>query len=292
MSRILALIGLLTGLGAALVACVANEEIVSTGHSGIANIEARLGGRIGVTLVDQAGELVLGHRADERFAMCSTFKLPLAAAILHRQEAGSINLDEMIEFSEADLLSYAPVAKARVAEGQLSIAELAAAIVIMSDNTAANLLLDRTGGPAGFTAFVRRMGNPVTRLDRTEPALNENAIGDARDTTSPAAMSRLVAHLAVGDGLGPASQALLIGWAEESVTGLRRIRAGLPAGWQAGDKTGNCPNAHNDVAVIRPPGGEAWVLAVYVDRPAAEMTMVDEAIAEIGTIAARRINAD
>lgn len=252
----------------------------------LAAVEARIGGRLGVALVDGGGTVLLEHRSDERFALCSTFKLVLSAAVLAEVEAGRLGSDEVIEFGEEDVLAYAPVVGTRVAEGRMTIAELAEAITTVSDNSAANLLLERLGGTEALTAFFRRHGDQVSRLDRYEPELNENAPGDERDTTSPRAMAALVRHLVLGNALGAESRATLAGWAEASATGLRRIRAGLPEGWRAGDKTGSCGTAYNDVAIVWPPAAEPFVLAVYVDRPDAAAGAVEAAIAEIGTLAA------
>lgn len=275
-----------------LGACARNAprttEPTAPSDAGIAAIEQRIGGRVGVALVTADGTLALARRADERFAMCSTFKLALAGALLELADRGRLSLDEPIPFGSADLVSYAPVVEANLAKGSLTIAQLAEAIVTVSDNAAANLLLKRIGGPAALTAFIRRQGDAVTRLDRTEPALNENAPGDPRDTTSPAAMARLARTLLLGDALKPESRHQLAAWTEAASTGLQRIRAGLPPGWRAGDKTGNCGTAWNDVAIIWPPDGEPFLLAVYIDRATAGDAAINAAIAEIGALAAAR----
>lgn len=256
----------------------------------LAAIEERIGGRVGIALVDDGGTVLREHRGDERFAFCSTFKLILSAAVLAEVEAGRLGLDEVVEFGEEDVLAYAPVVGERVAEGRMTIAELAEAITTVSDNSAANLLLERIGGTEALTAFFRRHGDEVSRLDRYEPDLNENAPGDERDTTSPRAMAALVRRLVLGTALGAESRATLSGWAEASVTGLHRIRAGLPEGWRAGDKTGSCGTAYNDVAIVWPPAAEPFVLAVYIDRPVAPAGEVEAAIAEIGAFAADLVN--
>jgi beta-lactamase class A len=252
----------------------------------LAGLEARLGGRLGVALVGEDGVLRRSHRGDERFAMCSTFKLALSAAILEQVDDGDLSLDAEVPIDESDLLSYAPVVTERVGEGRIRVDELAVASVTLSDNSAANLLLERVGGPAGLTAFFRRQGDPVTRLDRIEPDLNENRPGDERDTTTPEAMATLVQRLVLGTGLSAESRELLRSWLEQTSTGLQRIRAGLPDRWRAGDKTGTCGTAYNDVAVVWPPEGEALVLVVYIDRPAVEAGDVDDVFAELGGLAA------
>jgi len=274
-----------------LAACAAQDSRLGTREADaeLAAIEQRIGGRVGVALLSGEGETLLAHRADERFAMCSTFKLPLAAAILDADEEGRLNLEDVVIYGREDLVTYSPVVEAHVVEGRLSVGALAEAIVTVSDNAAANLLLERIGGPAGLTAFIRANGDSVTRLDRTEPALNENAPGDPRDTTSPAAMASLVRRLITGDTLSEARRGTLFEWAAASTTGLQRIRAGLPPDWPVGDKTGSCGTAYNDVAIIRAPGRGTAILSVYIDRPTAEEDAVLAAMAEIGRMAAQRL---
>ncbi len=242
-------------------------------------IEVESGGRLGVALVDSRGALILGFNRDERFAMCSTFKAPLAAAVLAGAEAGRFGLEGQIGFGPADILDYAPVVEKNRKRGRLSMEELAAAAVEVSDNSAANLLLPMLGGPAGLTRFVRAHGDEVTRFDRTEPTLNENAPGDERDTTSPAAMAGLMARLLFSD-LKPESASRLRGWLNASTTGGRRIKAGLPQGWSSGSKTGSCGTAYNDVALVKSPSGEEYMLAIYLDRPTVDAKGAEAAIAE------------
>jgi len=242
-------------------------------------IEQESGGRLGVALVDSKGALLLGFNRDERFAMCSTFKAPLAAAVLIGADAGRFGLDGQVAFSQSDILDYAPVVKANRKRGRLSMAELAEAAVEVSDNSAANLLLPMIGGPEGLTAFVRAHGDSVTRLDRTEPGLNENAEGDPRDTTSPAAMATLISRLLFRD-MKAESATRLTEWLNASTTGNKRIKAGLPPGWTSGSKTGSCGTAFNDVALVKAPSGEQYVLAVYLDRPTVDAQAAEAAIAE------------
>lgn len=242
-------------------------------------IEEATGGRLGVALVDNKGALLLGFNRDERFAMCSTFKAPLAAAVLMGADAGRFGLEGQVAFTQADILEYAPVVKANRKRGRLSMAELAEAAVEVSDNSAANLLLPMIGGPEGLTAFARAHGDTVTRLDRKEPDLNENAEGDPRDTTSPAAMATLMSRLLFRD-MKAESAGRLEGWLNASTTGDKRIKAGLPSGWTSGSKTGSCGTAYNDVALVKAPSGEQYVLAVYLDRPTVDAKAAEAAIAE------------
>ena len=242
-------------------------------------IEKETGGRLGVALVDSKGALLLGFNRDERFAMCSTFKAPLAAAVLMGADAGRFGLEGQVAFTDADILDHAPVVKANLKRGRLTMAELAEAAVEVSDNSAANLLLPMIGGPEGLTAFMRAHGDTITRLDRTEPSLNENLEGDVRDTTSPSAMVTLMARLIFRD-MKPESAERLRTWLNGSSTGDKRIKAGLPKGWTSGSKTGSCGTAYNDVALVKAPSGEEYLLAIYLDRPTVDSKGADAAIAE------------
>ena len=242
-------------------------------------IEKETGGRLGVALIDSKGALLLGFNRDDRFAMCSTFKAPLAAAVLMGAESGKFGLEGQVAFSKSDLQEYAPVVKANMKRGRMSMAELAEAAVEVSDNSAANLLLPFVGGPEGLTAFMRSHGDAVSRLDRNEPDLNENAEGDVRDTTSPAAMAGLMARLIFQD-MQPDSAKRMREWLNGSSTGDRRIKAGLPEGWTSGGKTGSCGTAFNDVALVKAPSGEEYVLAIFLDRPTVDAKATDSAIAQ------------
>lgn len=230
-------------------------------------IESRIGGRVGVFALDTASARTIAHRADERFAMCSTFKWLLAAAVLAKVDRGELALSARVPFGAADLLEYAPITRARVAEGELSVDALAEAAVTVSDNTAANLLLAKIDGPAGLTRFARATGDRVTRLDRDEPTLNDHRPDDPRDTTSPRAMVETMRVVLTGDVLAPASRERLLGWMRACTTGKERLRRGFPATWSAGDKTGSGPRgAVNDLAIAWPPGRAPVVIAAYLSE--------------------------
>lgn len=255
----------------------------------LAAIGDRAGGRLGIFALDTATGRTIGRDPDGRYAMCSTFKAPLAAAILAEVDAGRLRLDQPIAFSRADLVPHAPTVEPALATGSLPVSALLAGMVSLSDNVAANLLLRPIGGPAGFTRFVRSHGDATTRLDRIEPELNVVRGGDVRDTTTPRAMAGLLATLLTGTALAPASRDRLIGWMAASPTGLNRLRAKLPAGWRAADKTGTSGDGYfNDVALLWPPGGQPIVVACYLDAPGLEPTRADAVHAAVGALVARR----
>jgi len=230
----------------------------------ILSTEQRTGARIGVAAVDTASGKRLAYRSEERFPMCSTFKFLAAAAVLKRVDGGQQELDRFVSYDAKDILEYAPVTKAHLKDGGMTLGALCAAAIEQSDNTAGNLLLDTIGGPTGLTNFARSIGDETTRLDRKEPELNSASPGDERDTTTPAAMCADMQRLLLGKLLSESSRQQLEDWLRQNETGSQMIRAGVPKTWTVGDKTGRCGNgATNDVAIIRPPASAPILVAIY-----------------------------
>ncbi len=253
-------------------------------------IEFGIGGRLGVAALDTGSGRRLAYRGEELFAMCSTFKFLLAACILKRADAKAENLNRRISYSQKDLLEYAPVTRAHVQEGSLTVGELCAAAVEVSDNTAANLLLEQVGGPAGLTDFIRTLGNRVTRLDRTEPDLNSALPGDPRDTTSPIAMVESMEKLLTGEVLSAVSRKQLAAWMEKCSTGSKRLRAGIPADWRAGDKTGTgARGAMGDIGIFWPPARSPILVAAYVMEGDATAEQREQGIAAVGRIVSQTL---
>lgn len=257
-------------------------------------LESRAGGRLGVCVLNTGTGRHVGHRMDERFPMCSTFKLPLAAVVLREADMGRLRLADTIAFSQKDMVPFAPVTSVNLDKGGMTVGALAEAAQVTSDNVAANLLLRRLGGPAAFTAILRSLGDRTTRLDRLEPMLNLVLPGEEHDTTTPRAMAATMSRFLTGDLLTRPSRERLIAWMIATRTGEKRIRAGLPTGWRAGDKTGTAmadamTDKYNDVAIAWPPGKAAMIVAAYFDTDSrsAEVRDEDQAVlAEVGRIAA------
>lgn len=253
----------LAGLSATFL-CVSSRA--ASPEDALAALERAKGGRLGVHVRDLASGRAFGHRADERFAFCSTFKLPLVGFVLREAGKGALSLEEIVPYTEEDLIEHAPVTRGNLAKGGLSIRALCEAAQTVSDGTAANLLVRRLGGLEAVTARFRAAGDEVTRLDRWEPELTEVDPGDPRDTTSPRAMAGLVGAILSDGFLTKEHRDLLLGWMIATETGKRRIRAGLPADWIAGDKTGTGRRGfYNDVAIAWPPGRPPVLIAAYYD---------------------------
>ena len=255
---------------------------------GIAVLERKYGGRLGVAILDTGMRQRIAYRGDERFALCSTHKLLAAAYVLARVDRGKERLARRVVYGKRNLLSYAPITRKHVGEGGMTIGALCEAALTVSDNTAVNLLLDTFGGPAALTAYVRTLGDRVTRLDRREPELNDVPPGDPRDTTTPVAMLEDMRRIVLGNALSAANRKQLIAWLIACKTGGKRLRAGVPNGWRVGDKTGTGDNGEtNDVAILWPPARPPiLVAAYYAGARAASDDQRSVVLAEVGRLAA------
>jgi beta-lactamase class A len=249
----------------------------------VAQIETETGSRIGVTAIDSGTGRRIEHRPNERFLMCSTFKLLAVAAVLQRTDRKEDNLDRFVHYTQADILEYAPVTKQHVAEGGMKLGALCEAAIEQSDNTAGNLLLQAIGRPAGLTKFARSLGDQVTRLDRIEPDLNiPLKEGDERDTTSAAAMCGDLVRILATDSLSEKSRELLQDWLLKNETGANLIRAGVPKDWRVGDKTGRSgKGATNDVAVLYRANSARIFMAIYTVAPSVSEEKRPETVANV-----------
>ncbi len=258
-------------------------------RSALMAIEVQCGGQLGVGILDTATGALGGYRGNESFPICSTYKVLSAAAILHRVGRGEERLDRRIHFGTEEVLPYSPATKAHAGEDGMTLAAICEAAITLSDNTAANLMFAAVGGPAGVTAFLRETGDQTTRLDRTEPTLNEARPGDQRDTTSPFAMAATLQRLVLGDALLPALRSQLAEWLVAGRTGATRLRAGVPAGWKIGEKTGtNDIGTANDIGVLWPPGRPPLVVTAFVTASTAPSVAQDAAIAAVAHLVAAR----
>ncbi|SFK38530.1 class A beta-lactamase [Rhodanobacter glycinis] len=251
----------------------------------LATLERQHGGRLGVAMLDIGSGRHAGHRAGERFLLCSTGKLLVVGAVLARVDRGEEQLSRRIVFGPDVILEWAPVTRKHVGAPGMTVAELCHAALTISDNTAMNLLLKSVGGPAAATRFVRSLDDDITRLDRHEPELN---VPDRNlDTTTPDAMLASLRKLLLGNVLSASSRAQLIDWLRHNTTGETQLRAGMPASWQAGDKTGSGHTQTNDVAIAWPPGRQPLLVTAYYEGPADQGDMRKAVLAHVGKLAAR-----
>lgn len=251
--------------------------------------------RLGVCFLDTATLEQTGNRVDEHFAFNSSFKVAMIGALLREADAGRLDLEERISYTESDLLAWAPITRENLNSGGMRIVALAQAAQELSDGTAANLLVRRLGGPPGVTAKFREMGDTLTRLDRYEPKLGMVLSADLRDTTTPFAMAQLVGRLTTGDLLSPNSRQMLVQWMVDTKTGFKRLRAGLPTNWRVGNKTGTgrdigTTNKCNDIAIVFPPSKAPIIISAYYDSGEYTDQVEDRhqaVVAEVGRIAAQ-----
>lgn len=255
----------------------------------LAALEATSGGRLGVQLLDATGEVVMAHRATERFAMCSTVKALVTGAVLAEVDAGRVSLSTEVRVRKKDLVAYSPVTEGRTGSA-MSLDELCHAAMTVSDNTALNLIFSVIGGVEAVNTVLRRLGDETSRLDRDEPSLNDVdlAHGDVRDTTTPAAAAQTVRAFVFGDALTDTSRERYRGWLRASKTGGARLRATWPEGWLAGDKTGTgVDGPTNDIAVAWPPDRAPFVLAAFYDRAGKTKAENEAVLAAVGELVLR-----
>jgi beta-lactamase class A len=279
------------GIGAAYRGARATPGPLAGLSDELERIEAESGGRLGVAVRYIGARCFVGHRSDERFPMCSTFKLLADAAVLKRVEKGEETLDRRVKIAASDIVVNSAVTKDRVGGEGMTMAELCQAAMTFSDNTAGNLILAGLGGPQALTAYARSLGDAVTRLDRIEPDLNEALADDVRDTTSPTAMLKNIEALVLGNALAEQSRQQLTGWLLGNKTGDTRLRAGLPAEWRVGDKTGSGEHGTtNDVGVAWPPGSAPLLVAIYLTGTMANGDQRNRTIASVGRAIAARVS--
>ena len=255
-------------------------------HEQMAALESAAQARLGVYLIDTATGRTFGHRADERFLMLSSFKLLASALVLARADKGQESLQRRIRYTREDLVTWSPVTEKHVGGEGLTLAQLCEATITTSDNTAANLILASYGGPAALTAFARSLGDTVTRLDRTEPELNVPSGAAMLDTTTPRAMTQTLQKLLLGNALSESSRHTLLQWLKANTTGDKRLRAGVPAGWVVGEKTGTNRSDANDIGIAWPPGRAPWLVSAYLADSAAPPAAREAAIAGVGRLLA------
>jgi beta-lactamase class A len=241
-------------------------------------LERKHRSRLGVYALATGTGATVAYRADQRFAFCSTFKTLAAAAVLHRNPLS--HLDKRIAFTRADVDSISPITEKHIASG-MTVRQLCDAAIRYSDGTAGNLLMRDIGGPARLTAYLRELGDTVSRMDDYEPELNRMRPKDPRDTTTPRAIAADYQKLVLGDALTADKRALLKDWLSRTLTGAERIRAGLPKGWLVADKTGTGDYGRtNDIAIVWPPHTAPLVVAIMSDRSGYSAPAEDALVAE------------
>ncbi|CAN5890778.1 PEN family class A beta-lactamase, Bpc-type [soil metagenome] len=265
-------------------------DVSSAALQSLAKLEVSVGGRLGLAAfrVGSHGDVgtlpAILHRADERFPMCSTFKVLAASAILQRSAMETDLLQRRVRYATSDLVTYSPITEKHVQDG-MTIAELCAAALQYSDNSAGNMLIDALGGPPAVTDFARSIGDSTFRLDRRETELNTALPGDARDTCTPGAMARNLQALLLGHALPQRQREQLVAWMRGNTTGATRIRAAVPADSNVADKTGAGDyGTVNDIGVAWLATGAPIVMAIYFTQTFKEAPMRNDVVASAARI--------
>ncbi|ROU00702.1 class A beta-lactamase [Marinobacter sp. R17] len=278
-------LGLFMTTGA--VAKTALEDLSDT----VEQVEDQLDARVGLAMTDTGSDFSWSHRADERFLMNSTMKVPLCGAVLAQVDAGKMSLSDELPVHQDDILSYAPVTKERVGQS-MTLDELCYAALDMSDNTATNLLIRHLGGPEAVTQFLRRIGDSVTRSDRYESALNTWEPGDPRDTTKPVVMIDTLQKLLLGDALTTSSRDQLVAWMSHGGVTQALLRDDAPSSWKIADKSGSGDHNRNIVALITPDDGDPRIVTIYISDTDADFKARNAALKELGAAVIRMIKMD
>lgn len=248
------------------------------------DLEATAQGRLGVHILDTATAQEYGYRSDERFMMLSSFKLLASALVLYRVDAGVESLERRIPYTANDLIPWSPITEKHADGNGMTLAQLCEATITTSDNTAGNLILSSYGGPAALTAFARQLGDNVSRMDRNEPTLNTPTVEGVMDTTSPRAMVASMHKVLLGNVLSVQSRSQLQRWLRGNTTGNNRLKAGLPANWNVGDKTGTNKTDSNDIAIVYPHDRAPLLVTAYLADSKASSQVQDATIAAVGKL--------
>lgn len=254
----------------------------------LAELERQHDARLGVFAHNVRTGRKVAYHADQSFPMCSVFKTLVVAAVLRELDRDGEFLAERIRYTQKDVAEalWAPETRKHIADG-MTIAELCDAAITQSDNAAANLLLRELGGPTAVTRFCRSIGDRTTRLDRWEPHLNSAEPWRVEDTTSPRAIGRTYARLVLGNTLSLRDRGQLTAWLRANTTSTHRFRAGLPASWTLGDKTGAGDyGTNNDVGIAWTPDGTPIVMAVLTTRHTQKAEAEDALIADTARLLA------
>ncbi|TNH41791.1 class A beta-lactamase [Photorhabdus luminescens] len=247
--------------------------------------EQTLNARIGVAVIDTASDKIVSYRGNERFPLNSTFKALLCGVLLSEVDKGKVALTDAIQFNKTELVEYSPVSEKFVAPASMNWQQLCSAAVSYSDNTAANLIAKKVGGPAAMNLFFSGLGDSVTHLDRYEPELNSAIPGDERDTTTPVAVSQTLQKLTLGEVLKPSSRQQLVEWMRDDKVADALLRSVLPAGWKIADKTGAGDyGSRSIISIVWPKNSSPLIVAIYITQTEATIVQSNEAIARIGKI--------
>jgi beta-lactamase class A len=260
-----------------------------------ARIAVAVNGRVGAAaLVVETGESASYH-GGERFPMQSVYKFPIAMAVLHLVDAGTLQLDQQVMVERADLLPAGWVSPIRDAhpEGgfRLPLRDLLRSAASVSDGSASDVLVRVAGGCGQIARYLRGIGVTEVTVATTEKAMSGDEMVQYRNWATPDGMTGLLSAFQNGTGLSPGSRRLLLQWMTETTTGPQRLKGLLPEGTVVAHKTGTSgthdglTRATNDVGLIALPDGRHLAVAVFVADSRADAAAREGAIAKLSRAA-------
>jgi len=244
--------------------------------------EDQLGARIGVAIYDVAANDLWNYNGNVRFPLMSTFKTLACAKLLADVDKGLQSFDTSTVISPTSLIDWSPITEKHLGK-EMSLKQACSAAMIMSDNTASNIVLNGIKGPKALTQFMRSIGDDITRLDRIEPELNEALDGDKRDSTTPNAIVKSLHTLLFGNVLSQASKIQLKQWMiDNKVTGSL-LRSVLPKSWSIADRSGSGGYGSRGItAVVWSDKRTPVIISIYLTQTTASFSERNKAIADIG----------
>ncbi|AXH60562.1 class A beta-lactamase [Acinetobacter sichuanensis] len=277
-SKFVVFVSLLSSLTLSIPANSSPDLIVNS----IKEVEQNLGAKVGVSIYSVSDGYLWHYNGDSRFPLMSTFKPLACAKLLHDVETAKLSIDRSVKIEEQDLITWSPITEKLVGES-FSLKQACTAALVMSDNTAANIVLDGISGPSELTLFMKELGDEVTRLDRIEPHLNEARSGDERDTTTPNAIVKSLGKLLYGEKLSSGSKEQLIEWMAGNKVSDSLLRSVLPEGWSIADRSGAGGFGSRGItAAIWSNEQQPLIVAIYLTQTEASFDERNKAIAKIG----------
>ena len=277
-SKFVVFVSLLSSLTLSIPANSSPDLIVNS----IKEVEQNLGAKVGVSIYSVSDGYLWHYNGDSRFPLMSTFKTLACAKLLHDVETAKLSIDRSVKIEEQDLIAWSPITEKLVGES-FSLKQACTAAMVMSDNTAANIVLDGISGPSELTLFMKELGDEVTRLDRIEPHLNEARSGDERDTTTPNAIVKSLGKLLYGEKLSSGSKEQLIEWMAGNKVSDSLLRSVLPEGWSIADRSGAGGFGSRGItAAIWSNEQQPLIVAIYLTQTEASFDERNKAIAKIG----------
>lgn len=250
------------------------------------DICGRVDGRCGVAVTHVETGRGAAFEGAAPLPLYSIFKLPLAVAVLKEVEEGRLQLDQKVRVEPEETVPGTEENSALWRKpSERPLRELLEFSIARSDNTSTDKMLELVGGPEAVTRRMRALGlNHIEVRSTVKDFLKSK---DAHPNTgAPADLARLLVLLQRGEALTPPQTEVLLGIMSRTVTGDRRLRAGVPAGTTVADKTGSGPSTTNDVGIVTLPGDRGHLaLAVLLDGSKLPGKKQEDLIAEVARAA-------